>query len=139
VEEGLKVDEFVMLEKYIPGGEFTSFVLNGEVFPTVSIKATSEFFDYSSKYSDNGAVEEVVYLEEELQNKINEISKTCWNVFNCKGYVRIDIIISDGNPYILELNTLPGMTQTSLIPRSAKANGIGFSELLDKLIEYSLN
>ncbi|MGL5314715.1 MAG: D-alanine--D-alanine ligase, partial [Peptostreptococcaceae bacterium] len=88
VEEGLKVDEFVMLEKYIPGGEFTSFVLNGEVFPTVSIKATSDFFDYSSKYSDNGAVEEVVYLEEELQNKINEISKTCWNVFNCKGYVR---------------------------------------------------
>lgn len=139
VEQGLKVDEFVMIEKYIPGEEFTSFVLNGEVFPTVSIKATSDFFDYSSKYSNNGAVEEVVYLEEKLQNKINKISKTCWNVFNCKGYVRIDIIISDGNPYILELNTLPGMTQTSLIPRSAKANGVGFSELLDKLIEYSLN
>ena len=139
VEEGLKVDEFVMIEKYIPGGEYTSFILNGEVFPTISIKSTTEFFDYSSKYSVNGAIEEVVYLEEILQNKINEISKTCWNVFNCKGYVRIDIIISEENPYVLELNTLPGLTQTSLAPRSAKASGMDFSVLLDKLIESSLN
>lgn len=139
VKEGLLVDEFVMIEKYIPGGEYTSFVLNGEVFPTISIKANSEFFDYKAKYAQNGAVEEVVYLEESLQSKINEISKGCWKAFNCKAYVRIDIIISDKEPYVLELNTLPGMTQTSLIPKSAKARGIGFSELLDKIIEYSLN
>lgn len=59
--------------------------------------------------------------------------------FNCKAYVRVDMIISEGIPYVLELNTLPGMTQTSLIPRSAAARGIKYSELLDKLIEYSLN
>lgn len=59
--------------------------------------------------------------------------------FNCKAYVRVDVIISDGVPYVLELNTLPGMTQTSLIPRSAKANGIGFSELINKIIDYSSN
>ncbi|MGL6104737.1 D-alanine--D-alanine ligase [Romboutsia sp.] len=139
VQEGLLVDEFVMIEKYIPGGEYTSFVLNGEVFPTISIKTNSEFFDYNSKYAQNGAVEEVVYLEESLQNEINEISKTCWTAFNCKGYVRIDIIISNGEPYVLELNTLPGMTQTSLTPKSAKAKGLGFSELLDRIIECSLN
>lgn len=139
VKCGLEVDTSVMIEKYIPGGEYTSFVLNGEVFPTLSIKSTSEFFDYKSKYSANGAIEEVVYLEEDLQNKINAISKTCWDVFNCKAYVRVDIIISNGVPYVLELNTLPGMTQTSLIPQSAKAKGIEFSELLDKIIEYSLN
>lgn len=139
VKCGLEVDTSVMIEKYIPGGEYTSFVLNGEVFPTLSIKSNSEFFDYESKYSANGAIEEVVYLEEDLQNKINAISKTCWDVFNCKAYVRVDIIISNGIPYVLELNTLPGMTQTSLIPQSAKAKGIEFSELLDKIIEYSLN
>lgn len=139
VKYGLEVDTSVMIEKYIPGGEYTSFVLNGEVFPTLSIKSNSEFFDYESKYSANGAIEEVVYLEEALQNKINAISKTCWDVFNCKAYVRVDIIISNGVPYVLELNTLPGMTQTSLIPQSAKAKGIEFSELLDKIIEYSLN
>ena len=139
VQKGFEVDECVMIEKYIPGGEYTSFVLNGEVFPTVCIKANSEFFDYESKYSTNGAIEEVVFLEDNLQKQINKISETCWNIFNCKAYVRVDIIISDGVPYVLELNTLPGMTQTSLIPRSAKSRGIEFSELLDKIIKYSLN
>ncbi|XTR36904.1 D-alanine--D-alanine ligase [Paraclostridium tenue] len=139
VEKGLEVDDCVMIEKYIKGGEYTSFILNGEVFPTISIKANSEFFDFESKYSQNGATEEVVYLEEKLQDEINEISKGCWKAFNCKAYVRVDVIISDGVPYVLELNTLPGMTQTSLIPRSAKAKGIEFSQLIEKIIEYSLN
>lgn len=140
VSEVLKVDEFAMIEKYIPGGEYTSFVLNGEVFPTISIKSNSDFFDFTSKYSTtNGAIEEVVYLEKELQDKINQISKACWDIFNCKAYVRIDIIISNNTPYVLELNTLPGMTQTSLIPRSALAKKMEFSELIDKIIEYSLN
>ncbi|MDU1540006.1 MAG: D-alanine--D-alanine ligase [Paeniclostridium sordellii] len=139
VEKGLEVDDCVMIEKYIKGGEYTSFILNGEVFPTISIKANSEFFDFESKYSQNGATEEVVYLEEKLQEEINEISKGCWKAFNCKAYVRVDVIISDGVPYVLELNTLPGMTQTSLIPRSAKAKGIEFSQLIEKIIEYSLN
>ncbi|WP_304340032.1 D-alanine--D-alanine ligase [Metaclostridioides mangenotii] len=139
VKEGLEVDEFVMIEKYIPGGEFTSFVLNGEVFPTISIKSDSEFFDYESKYSlDNGATEEVVYLVEDLQKKLNKISEECWKIFNCKAYVRIDVIIEGDNIYVLELNTLPGMTKTSLIPRSAAARGIDYSQLLDKIIEYSL-
>ncbi|MCG6522523.1 D-alanine--(R)-lactate ligase VanA, partial [Vibrio parahaemolyticus] len=79
------------------------------------------------------------YLDEELQKRVNEIPETCWKIFNCKAYVRVDMIISEGIPYVLELNTLPGMTQTSLIPRSAAARGIKYSELLDKLIEYSLN
>lgn len=139
VKKGLEVDDCVMIEKYIKGGEYTSFILNGEVFPTISIKANSEFFDFESKYSQNGATEEVVYLEEKLQDEINEISKGCWKAFNCKAYVRVDVIISDGVPYVLELNTLPGMTQTSLIPRSAKAKGIEFSQLIEKIIEYSLN
>lgn len=140
VSEVLKVDEFAMIEKYIPGGEYTSFVLNREVFPTISIKSNSDFFDFTSKYSTtNGAIEEVVYLEKELQDKINQISKACWDIFNCKAYVRIDIIISKNTPYVLELNTLPGMTQTSLIPRSALAKKMEFSELIDKIIEYSLN
>jgi len=128
-----------MIEKYISGGEFTSFVLSGEVFPTISIKSDSEFFDYESKYSlENGATEEVVYLKDDLQQKLNTISKECWKIFNCKAYVRIDVIIDGDDIYVLELNTLPGMTKTSLIPRSAAARGMSYSELLDKIIEYSM-
>lgn len=139
VRQGLEVDTEVMIEQYLPGEECTSFILDGEVFPTVSIKSEQEFFDFEAKYSsDNGAVEEVVYLEESLQNKLNEYSRMCWDAFNCRAYVRVDFIISDGVPYVLELNTLPGLTATSLIPRSAAARGISYSQLLDKLISCSL-
>ena len=139
VRQGLEVDTEVMIEQYLPGEECTSFILDGEVFPTVSIKSEQEFFDFEAKYSsDNGAVEEVVYLEESLQNKLNEYSKMCWDAFNCRAYVRVDFIISNGVPYVLELNTLPGLTATSLIPRSAAARGISYAQLLDKLIDCSL-
>ena len=139
VRQGLEVDTEVMIEQYLPGEECTSFILDGEVFPTVSIKSEQEFFDFEAKYSsDNGAIEEVVYLEESLQNKLNEYSRMCWDAFNCRAYVRVDFIISNGVPYVLELNTLPGLTATSLIPRSAAARGISYAQLLDKLIDCSL-
>ena len=139
VRQGLEVDTEVMIEQYLPGEECTSFILDGEVFPTVSIKSEQEFFDFEAKYSsDNGAIEEVVYLEESLQNKLNEYSRMCWDAFNCRAYVRVDFIISNGVPYVLELNTLPGLTATSLIPGSAAARGISYSQLLDKLISCSL-
>ncbi len=138
IEKVLEVDDYAIIEQYIPGGEYTSFVLNGEVYPTVSIKTDAEFFDYNAKYKHNGAIEEVIYLEESLQKQINEISKTCWEIFNCKAYVRIDMIIHEDIVYVLELNTLPGLTKTSLIPKSAAEVGLEFADLLDKIIEYSL-
>ena len=139
VREGLKYDKEIIIEEYIDGKEITSFVLNGEVFPTVGIKSKNgEFFDYSSKYEENGAEEEVVFLEENLQEKINKISKKVWDILGCNSYVRIDMIVRDGVPYLLEVNTLPGMTKQSLIPKSAKVRGLEFSELLDKIIEGSL-
>ena len=77
-------------------------------------------------------------LEEKLQEKINYISKRVWDILGCNSYARIDMIVSDGVPYLLEVNTLPGMTKQSLIPKSAKVRGLEFSELLDKIIECSL-
>ena len=140
VREGLKYDNEVIIEKYIKGEEIFSFVLNGEVFPTVAIRLkNSEFFDYSSKYDVDGAEERAVILEEDLQREVNRISKEILNVLGCRSYCRIDIIVSNGIPYVLEVNTLPGMTSSSLIPKSSKARGIEFSELLDKIIEYSLH
>ena len=139
VQEGLKYDNEVIIEKYINGEEITSFILNGEVFPTVSIKAKKgEFFDYSSKYDKGGAEETPIMLEKGLQEIVNEISENIWNVLGCKSYSRVDMIVDNGVPYVLEVNTLPGMTTSSIIPKSAKAKGIEFSELLDKIIEYSL-
>lgn len=140
VREGLKYDEIVLIEKYVKGVEYTSFILNGQVFPTIRITSDNEFFDFEAKYSTtNGAREEVVELSPELDKKLKEASNTCWKIFNCKGYVRVDYIITeDQDVYLLELNTLPGMTETSLIPKSAKAMGISYQGLLDKLIESSI-
>lgn len=139
VRTGLKYDNEIIIEEYINGEEITSFILNGEVFPTVRIKSKKgEFFDYVSKYDENGAEEEIVLLEENLQEKINNISKKVWDILGCNSYARVDMIVSDGVPYLLEVNTLPGMTKQSLIPKSAKVRGLEFSELLDKIIESSL-
>lgn len=140
VEESLKYDKEVLIEKYIEGEEITSFVLDGEVFPTIIIKANKgKFFDYASKYEDNGAKEEVKLLEKPLQDKVNDLSKQIWYLLGCKGYCRIDMIIKNEMPYVLEVNTLPGLTETSLIPKSAQAVGIEFDELLDRIITCSVN
>lgn len=135
--DGLKYDDIVMIEKYVKGGEYTSFILDREVFPTIKITSDHEFFDFEAKYSaTNGAKEVAVTLPEPLATKLYNSSKTCWDIFNCRGYVRVDYIITDeGDVYLLEINTLPGMTEQSLIPKSAKANGISYAGLIDRLID----
>ena len=106
----------------------------------IKISSPTGFFDFESKYSTgaNAAKEEVVYLEKDLQDQINKASKAVWDTFYCRAYVRADFILSNGTFYVLELNTLPGMTPTSLIPRSANAKGLSYSELVDKIMETSL-
>lgn len=139
VKEALKYDEEVMIEEYIKGEEITCCMLNGKVLPILSIKTKEEFFNYSSKYDDNGAEENVIELPETLKSKVEEICIKCWESFKLRVYGRIDMIIKDGEVYVLEINTLPGMTKNSLFPKSAKAYGLSFSQLLDKIIESSLN
>lgn len=140
VKEALKYDNEVIIEKYINGIEITSFVLNGEVMPTISIQSNGKnFFDYSSKYDEGGAEEKILRLNSHLQRKVDRISHKIWKVLRCKGYIRIDMILQDRIPYVLEVNTLPGLTRSSLIPKSAMEKGIDFPSLIDKMIEYSLD
>ena len=139
VEESLKYDEQVMIEQYLSGEECTVCILNGEVLPILSIKSTGEFFDYNSKCTEHGAKKEIINIPKELEENIKEISLKCYKTFNCKVYARVDMIISNNLPYVLEINTLAGMTKNSLFPKSAKGAGVEYSELLDKIIEYSLN
>ncbi len=134
----LQYDNDILIEKYLRGNEYTIPMLNGEILPIIAIKARNEFFDYNSKYEDDGAEEIIASLPYELEKKMKQIAKQCWHIFNCKAYVRIDIIVSEGVPYVLELNTLPGMTKNSLFPKSAEGANMKYNELLDKIIEYSL-
>lgn len=138
VKEALKYDTEVMIEEYIKGDEITCPILDGKMLPILAIKPKSAFFDYTSKYADGGADEFVVEFEKELQEKIEYMAVKTYELLKCRVYARVDMIIKEGVPYILEVNTLPGMTKNSLFPKSAKAVGISFSQLLDIIIEKSI-
>lgn len=138
VEAALAWDDSVMIEQYIEGEEITCAIVDGKMLPVISIHANAAFFDYAAKYDDNGADEQVVQLPSELHQRVEAAALTCYNVLKCSVYARVDMLIREGVPYVLEVNTLPGLTRNSLLPKSAAAAGISFAELLDTIIDLSL-
>jgi D-alanine-D-alanine ligase len=138
VLKAFQYDDELVIEKYIKGAEITCCILNDELLPVISIKPNSEFFDYEAKYNYQGSEETLLNLDDNLYLKIKQLCDSCWRLFRCSVYGRIDIIVKDNTPYVLEVNTLPGMTETSLFPKSAAGANITFQKLLDIIIESSL-
>lgn len=139
VKEAFKWDNEVMIEKFIKGDEITCPVMGREMFPVVAIKPHAEFFDYTAKYADGGSDEFVIELEKSLHKEVERMALYTYRALKCSVYARIDMIITEGGiPYILEVNTLPGMTKASLFPKSAAGRGIDFSGLIDLIIENSI-
>lgn len=138
ITDAFKYDNEVLVEEYILGHEITCSMLKGEVIPVISINPNYKFFDFSSKYVEDGAVEEVIELNSEMMKKVKKIAVICWDIFKLKSYARIDMIIKDENIYVIEINTLPGMTKYSLLPKSAQAYGLSFSQLIDELIAETI-
>lgn len=139
VKEGLLVDAEVMVEEFVQGDEITVPILDGEALPTLIIKPLKGgFFDYQSKYEEGGAEEVIIEYEEPLKQVLIEMALKTFKVLKCDVYARVDFIVREGIPYILEINTLPGMTKTSLFPKSAKGIGLSYQGLLEKIIEASL-
>lgn len=138
VAEVFKWDSEVIIEKYIKGEEITCSILDGKLLPVVSIRHKGEFFDYTSKYNDVATIEEVVQLPPETHNSVSFAAMTCYKSLKCSVYARIDMMIKNGSPYVMEVNTLPGMTKNSLLPKSAQSASIPYNKLLDLIIENSL-
>ncbi|WP_032122237.1 D-alanine--D-alanine ligase [Clostridium amazonitimonense] len=138
VEQALKYDKEVMIEEYIKGDEITCCMLNGKMLPVLAIKPKSHFFDFTSKYQDGGADEFIVQLNEDLHKEVEDMAVRCWRELKCSVYSRVDMIVKEGVPYVLEINTLPGMTKNSLFPKSAAGVNMKFPELLENIIQYSL-
>jgi D-alanine-D-alanine ligase len=138
ISEVFEWDSEVLIEQYVKGDEITCSILDGKLLPVVSIRHRAEFFDYTAKYDDGGAIEEVIQLPPDLNTLVTDAAMTCYQSLKCSVYARIDIMIKDGTPYVMEVNTLPGMTKNSLLPKSAQATGISYSKLLDLIIEHSL-
>ncbi|KQL52615.1 D-alanine--D-alanine ligase [Heyndrickxia shackletonii] len=138
VAEVFEWDTEVLIEKYIKGEEITCAIFDGKLLPIISIRHAAEFFDYNAKYDDVATIEEVVELPAELNERVAAAALACFKALKCSVYARIDMMVKDGIPYVMEVNSLPGMTKNSLLPKSAQAVGISYSELLDMIIETSL-
>lgn len=130
-------DRTALVESYVPGREVTVAVVADAALPIVEIVPRDGFYDYAHKYT-SGASEYIVPadLDDALAEFIRTLALSAHQVLGCSGITRTDFRLdSDGQPWCLELNTIPGMTETSLVPKAARAAGISFDDLCRLLIE----
>lgn len=137
-------DDTVVIEAYIKGIELTGGIIGNEdveVLPLIEIipDPNHDFFDYEAKYVA-GVTEEIcpARIDDALTERAQAYARTAHKVLCCKGYSRTDMILKDQELYVLETNTIPGMTRTSLFPQAAQAAGLSFGQLLDRLIELGI-
>lgn len=141
LDKAFKEDDQVLAEEFIKGREFTIgvFKSKGQIIalPITEIITQNKFFDYEAKY--NGASEEITpaVADESIAEKVRKAAKKAYAVFNCRGIVRIDFIYDEatGQPYMLEINTVPGQTEASLVPQQVIAMGWSLKEFYSALIE----
>jgi D-alanine-D-alanine ligase len=145
IEKAFKEDDQVLVEQMIKGREFTVGVFktkgNIVVLPITEVISKKDFFDYEAKYE--GASTEVTPAEvdEVSAEKIRAAAKKIYAVFNCRGVVRIDFILEEnsGHPHMLEINTIPGQSEASIVPQQVKAMGWSLKEFYTKLVEECFN
>lgn len=138
-----KYSPLVLVDEYIKGMEVTCAVLGNskpEALPVIEIVPKNEFFDYESKYTESGAQEIVpARISKQMTEKIQKLSIDVYKAIGARGFSRIDFIIKDDRtPVVLEINTIPGLTPASLLPKAAEAHGIGYTLLIDKIIDYAI-
>ena len=134
-----KYEDDVLIEKYIKAKEVTCGVLQNadglKVMSVLDINSKGEIYDYSSKYEDEEVYSQFSSLPEYMQTMIKEIAKKAFTSLKCSGYGCVDMLVSEEQVYVIEINTLPGLTEHSLIPKAVERVGMSFGELLDELIE----
>jgi D-alanine-D-alanine ligase len=136
LKDAFKFDTKVVVEECITGKELTISVIDGKAYPIIWICPKSGVYDYESKYTA-GRTEYVfeTELSDEEYSHIQDVALKAFNALGCDGYGRVDIIYDGKTPYVLEVNTLPGMTETSLLPKSAKQAGMSFDEMVDVMLK----
>ena len=139
VNNAFKYSREVLIEKFIDGQELTVAIIGNEepqVLPLIEITSANEFYDYESKYT-KGMCEHIIpaRIGEESQADITRISKQVYTLMGCRGFARVDFMLDkSGRSYVLEVNTIPGMTEMSLVPDAARAAGISFTELINYIV-----
>ena len=143
IEKAFKEDDQVLVEEMIKGREFTAGVFKSKgniiVLPLTEVKAhdDQEFFDFEAKYQGKSSETTPAQVEEAVADKIRDAARKIYSLFNCRGVVRIDFIYNEeaGKPFMLEVNTIPGQSEASIIPQQVKAMGWSLREFYTKLVE----
>lgn len=133
----------VLVEKYLPGAEITAAVIGNErprVLPLIEIVPARGSYDYEAKYTPGGSEHLIPpRLAPAVQEEIARLALTVYRVLGCAGFARVDLRLDEvGRPMILEVNTIPGLTETSLVPDAARAAGIEFADLVAELVRLAL-
>lgn len=147
IEKAFKEDDQVLVEEMIIGREFTVGVFKTKgniiVLPITEVKADDDkaFFDFEAKYQGKSSETTPAIVDEAVADKIREAAKKVYTAFNCRGVVRIDFIYNEkvGKPYMLEVNTIPGQSEASIVPQQVRAMGWSLKEFYTKLVEECFN
>jgi D-alanine-D-alanine ligase len=135
--EAAKHDKVVIAESFMSGGEYTVTILNGRALPVIKIEPANEFYDYEAKYlRDDTRYLCPSGLSAEQEAEMQHLALLAFQLVGCEGWGRVDFLRSeDGKPYLLEINTAPGMTDHSLVPMAARQAGISFEQLVVQILE----
>lgn len=131
-----KYDSRIMAESFISGPEFTASIVNGQALPLIGLKTSHDFYDFSAKYS----AQDTQYLlpcglNPAQEQKLQELALQAYLAIGCEGWGRVDLMLDQqGQPWLLEVNTSPGMTNHSLVPQAAAHAGISFEQLVVELV-----
>jgi len=135
LENALQLDRTVLVEAFIDGMEITVSVLGGEALPIIQIVPNSGFYDYQAKYTP-GQTRYILPapLDAVLYRRIQQVAVEACRLLGCRGAARVDFMVREKEFYCIEVNTVPGMTETSLLPKAAAQAGIGFNELVERIM-----
>ena len=140
VEEALKEDTEAIVERFIKGTEVTCGLMKGPdgmiLFPITEIIPENEFFDYEAKYTE-GKAQEITpaRIDEDIARKCMEMARDIYQLCNCSGIIRVDFIIKGNQVYFLELNSIPGMSEESIIPKQVQSMGLRMEDVLQQVID----
>ena len=136
LDEAFRFDSLVIVEEFVKGREITVGVLDGNPLAIVEVRPKSGFYDFHSKYTP-GMTEYICPAEisGDISKVCKEMAVSVYKAVGCSGASRVDIIIDEGGPQAIEINTIPGMTETSLLPKAAFCEGISFEDLVERILD----
>jgi D-alanine-D-alanine ligase len=142
IQKSFNFDDEVIIEQFMEGAEFSNGAFReGKeviVLPITEIRSENDFFDYKAKYEEESQEITPAEISETLKNQCQALTKKIYELLDCKGMVRIDYILVNGTFHLLEVNTIPGMSEQSIIPQQVLASGRTMTAFLDAIVDEAI-